>query len=99
MRQVLATSDLSLAISLRLSLEAAHIEHSTNFAEGADPMHAPLQVLVVDQDYDRARQVLSSLQATSIAGSGKRFSIVVTALFAILVVASLVVFVLNALHG
>jgi hypothetical protein len=62
MRQLLATSNVSLVQGLCLALEAEGIELAVN-NEAMAPLQ-PMTVCVLDEDFDRAREVLAGLQST-----------------------------------
>ena len=73
MRLVLGTSDQSLAESLRVALEVEEIPAVTS-NEGATGLpFIPITVMVDDADYDRARNILQSLQQTSRAPTPFRY--------------------------
>jgi hypothetical protein len=65
MRQVLSTTDRSLAESLRISLDSEGIETVASSQADAALPFIPVTVAVVDDaDYDRAMALARSLQST-----------------------------------
>ena len=89
MRQVLRTTDRSLVASLRISLESEGIEASTSPAADAALPFIPVTVAVLDDaDYDRAVEIVGTLQSTpNEAWTGSSFSPrVLRALLLVLVV-------------
>ena len=76
MKQILRTTDRSLVESLRISLESEGIAASTSPPTDAALPFIPVSVAVLDDaDYDRAVEILRSLQSTpSEAWTGSSFS-------------------------
>jgi hypothetical protein len=91
MKQVLRTTDRSLVESLRLSLESEGIEASVSPAADAALPFIPVTVTVLDDaDYDRAAEIVLSLQNTpSDAWTGSSFSPRVLRVLLVLLIAIL----------
>jgi hypothetical protein len=96
MRQVLNTTDRSLAASLRISLESEGIDAVVSNDTVTTLPFLPITVAVLnDADYDRAVQLLHTFQVTPVAAGGRarltprflgRLVLVVVLIFAIALV-------------
>jgi Putative prokaryotic signal transducing protein len=64
-REVLSTTDQSLAESFRLALEGEGIHAVKNDPVGASLPFLPTTLFVEDADYDRARALLETLRPAS----------------------------------